>query len=859
MTTSVRGQRPSPAEVAALVDEAVLANARGRPALAGRLLDRALRALGPDEGDVAALETRCRVLITSALTRFETGRRAEAFALLTRAEELADAAGLGAVRALAAIQRSGLHGRTGDWAAALAGLQGVDPSAPGLSPRARCVVELNSGLALQLLGRHRASRDRLQAAVRLAEEHGIDDLAAAALHNLGRLSFLRGELPEALTLMARARRRSPDLTSSGADLDRARVLLEAGQLDAAEELLVQAEQEARAAGLAHDVGEISLERARRSLLLGDHARARTHALAARRSFARLGEDSWRTRAELLRLGAELAGGGRPGPVARQALALAEGSARAAGVGLEASLLAAESAARAGDVAAARAVLPRRVGAATLPQRLQLALARTTVALAAADPEAALARLRGAAAVLASEQRRSAGLDSRTAIALHGRRLAELDVGLALGTGSAAAVLRATERWRGLSTRGRWVVPSGDPTTDDLVAAMRRTGAELREAGDETSRQPLVRELARLERAVRERGWMLAAAQEDVPDAAVHPTSVSALGPALAGRDAGLVSFLSWGGRLRAVTVTPRSTRLHDLADAADVLELASRLAAGRTALAALADPRLREVVERSQQRATSRLDALLSPALPGTGRVVVVPTRVTASLAWRQLPCLLGRPVTVSPSATGWLRGLDAGAARAATRTPEPRTSLTAVAGPALERAADEARAVAACWPGGKALTGDRAVGAALTAALRSDTVVHVAAHGSHHDQSPLFSSVLVADGPLFAHEFERVGVGAGHVVLSSCDVGRARVRPGEESLGLAAALIACGVRTVVAAVAPVRDDVAQELMTRYHAELAAGSDSAEALLRASCDVPDAGLFCGYGTDWRVGGAPAAV
>ena len=107
-----------------------------------------------------------------------------------------------------------------------------------------------------------------------------------------------------------------------------------------------------------------------------------------------------------------------------------------------------------------------------------------------------------------------------------------------------------------------------------------------------------------------------------------------------------------------------------------------------------------------------------------------------------------------------------------------------------------------------------------------------------------------MGDGPVFAHEFQRTGVGAEHVVLSSCEVGRTHVRAGDEALGLTASLLATGVRTVVAAVGPVGDEDAHAVMTAYHRVLAQGLDAAEALEIASAGVEEGRLFCAYGADW---------
>ena len=152
------------------------------------------------------------------------------------------------------------------------------------------------------------------------------------------------------------------------------------------------------------------------------------------------------------------------------------------------------------------------------------------------------------------------------------------------------------------------------------------------------------------------------------------------------------------------------------------------------------------------------------------------------------------------------------------------------------------------------------ATGEQLRRALSDSTIVHVAAHGIHQDESPLFSSVVMGDGPVFAHEFQRTGIGAEHVVLSSCEVGRTHVRAGDEALGLTASLLATGVRSVVAAVGPVGDEDAHTVMSAYHQVLAQGLDAAEALEIASAGVEEGRLFCAFGADWAaapvVAGAP---
>jgi CHAT domain-containing protein len=175
-------------------------------------------------------------------------------------------------------------------------------------------------------------------------------------------------------------------------------------------------------------------------------------------------------------------------------------------------------------------------------------------------------------------------------------------------------------------------------------------------------------------------------------------------------------------------------------------------------------------------------------------------------------------------------------------------TAATLV-GPGLRRADGEAAAVAAAWQAGEVPAYEGHDSHALKAALGRATVVHVAAHGTHERQSPYFSSLQLADGPVFAHELPRP-VRSSHVVLSACDVGQSGLRPGDEPLGLTAALLALGVDSVVAAVAPVQDAVAAQAMGVYHRHLVDGLPASQALARTLAEHPGAGAFCLYGTDW---------
>jgi len=115
-----------------------------------------------------------------------------------------------------------------------------------------------------------------------------------------------------------------------------------------------------------------------------------------------------------------------------------------------------------------------------------------------------------------------------------------------------------------------------------------------------------------------------------------------------------------------------------------------------------------------------------------------------------------------------------------------------------------------------------------------ASSVLHIAAHGRHASDNPLFSGLELADGALFGYDIDRIPRLPDTVVLSACEVGRSSVRWGEEALGMTRTWLHAGTRCVIAAPVVVADDVACELLGGVHAGLAAGESPAEALAAAS-------------------------
>ena len=100
----------------------------------------------------------------------------------------------------------------------------------------------------------------------------------------------------------------------------------------------------------------------------------------------------------------------------------------------------------------------------------------------------------------------------------------------------------------------------------------------------------------------------------------------------------------------------------------------------------------------------------------------------------------------------------------------------------------------------------------------------------------PLFSALELADGPLYVHDLDRLRRGPRLLVLSACEAGLSGVRPGDELMGLTAALLGCGTATLIASVVPVPDDRTAAVMTALHSGLRAGLAPSAALAAAQAD-----------------------
>ncbi|WP_182378835.1 CHAT domain-containing protein [Nocardioides sp. WS12] len=409
-----------------------------------------------------------------------------------------------------------------------------------------------------------------------------------------------------------------------------------------------------------------------------------------------------------------------------------------------------------------------------------------------------------------EHRRLIGSSELRALATtHGRDLTTIALR------HAATDPRTLLRW---SERTRATALAQPPATSDAatipasLAALRDNGrrlAEARQDGDPT--EELEKERLRLERAVRAEHHTLSADSVERQRPVSAEEVVSSVG------DGCLVELVDVDGTLHVLVVHGGKVRRKVAGSTAEIAELLGPAAMllRRTSRGRPAD--LTALGQRLQ-------DAILGDAvrLIPEGPVVIAPTARLHGLPWALLPALHDRPFSVVPSAGQLLR------ARATSRPAEPRTVL--VTGPGLATGGAEVPVLAKRHPDAVLLDGTHATLDAVLSQLDGADLVHLAAHGRFRADSPLFSALDLADGPLTVHDLERLQRAPYRVVLSACESGVLAPVGAEELLGLAAALFSLGTACLVSSVAEVNDVATADLMVDLHAALAAGGDPATAL-----------------------------
>jgi CHAT domain-containing protein len=205
-------------------------------------------------------------------------------------------------------------------------------------------------------------------------------------------------------------------------------------------------------------------------------------------------------------------------------------------------------------------------------------------------------------------------------------------------------------------------------------------------------------------------------------------------------------------------------------------------------------------------------------------------------------------PVAVAPSATIWARTAATSRAAPAARDAGPGVAL--VAGPDLPGAIGEVESLAGLYAPARCLMPPASTADAVAGALAGADLAHLACHGLLRADNPMFSSLLLSDGPMTLQEIYARGLAPRRLVLASCQSGSQASYAGDEVLGFVGALLARGTAGILASAAVVPDVPAAGLMTAVHRRLSRGATLARALheAREAQDTEDPGSFVNWCT-----------
>ncbi|MCN0178348.1 CHAT domain-containing protein [Salinispora arenicola] len=710
-----------------------------------------------------------------------------------------------------------------------------------------------------VLHTYRGSLRQAEADLRAAEqghaELGQELALAQVRHNLGFVLSRAGDIPGALRWYDLADQYFARTTRPAV------ALMDRGELLLGARLLPEARAAAEAALDAARASRMGLYEAQARLMLAEVALAEVdlptatkQAQAAYRLFSRQNRPAWAALSRYVKLRAS-----SPDEPAhlRQARSVARAlsasswpipalDARlyAARVALDRALRTgqrAKAAAVAGELSAIRAA--SRGGPAQLRARAWHAEALRRIATG--DTAGARRALNAGMVLLDRYQAALGATELRVMAGAYALELASTGLRLAVHGGQARAILRWSERWRAAALR---LPPARPPDEAGLAADL----TELRRTADEATRPgtasgiTLLRRQRAIEERIRARSWQ-ASGTESGTASGISPDQVAVeLG------DQTLVELIDVDGTLHTVVV--HRGRFHTRAIGAlatITAELQALRFALRRILTRLGTDDSQAAAATAAKYAVQQLDAILFGSIRswlGDGGLVLVPVGALHAMPWALLPTCAGRPVTVVPSMSEWLTA-------SARRQPTPSTTTGSphqrhpvlVAGPGLAFAEAEVQRLAGTLAPAEVLLGPAATAEAALQALDGAPLAHLAAHGTFRSDNPMFSHVRLADGPLTVYDLERLARAPGTVVLSACDVGLSAVHPGEELMGLSAALLQLGTATVMASVLPALDSAAQELMVEMHRRLATGATPGRALAGAQAEF-GGGLDAGTAT-----------
>jgi CHAT domain-containing protein len=422
-------------------------------------------------------------------------------------------------------------------------------------------------------------------------------------------------------------------------------------------------------------------------------------------------------------------------------------------------------------------------------------------------------------VLEVHARSLGSTELRAAATRHGRELAEMAIREVLQSGTGRELLRWTERWRATVLNSVSSQRTRNPEDLRDLSALRALTLQ----SDDSQLLSRDRARARLEERIRRRAHARAATTEASPGA---PATVDEIVSSLRD-DTALVAIARVDGVAHVVVARDGRVRRFR-AGSSDEIDRTAEFARFALRSAATGDEATAAAMTAALEDQAGRLEELLlGPAVRalGDGPVVVVPPARLQSIPWDALPALRDRPISVSPSASAWLRSCLA--------TRPRRRRVTLVTGPRLESAGAEVPELARAYEQATVLGDGAATCDATMKALDGAWLAHVAAHGTIRTDNPMFSALELDDGPLTVYDLERLRRAPYRLVLSVCESAVGAPTGADELLGLSSALIGLGTAGLLASIVQVNDEATVPFSLAIHERLREGDDLATALMHA--------------------------
>jgi CHAT domain-containing protein/predicted negative regulator of RcsB-dependent stress response len=312
-----------------------------------------------------------------------------------------------------------------------------------------------------------------------------------------------------------------------------------------------------------------------------------------------------------------------------------------------------------------------------------------------------------------------------------------------------------------------------------------------------------------------------------------------------GPDDALLTFLSAPERLDEFLVT-RAGVLHHSFPVSD-RELGARVRAARDLMA-------RGQMTESLAALGRLYDQLLRPlidtkSMQGVSNLLIVPHASLGALPFAALWNTTERRFAVQDRSFSYLPTV---AALAVVRpginpTVTNRIALFAPVPDSLPGSRVEVESIARLFSSADLWVGSNASETVVRSALADGRSIHVASHGSHNAQNPLFSHLTVGsargrdtrnDGQLEAYEILALATTSPLVFLSGCETGlgsagEGLLAQGSDEGSLAQAFLVAGARNVVATLWRVNDLAAVAIAGSFYRHLRSGSRAADAIAAA--------------------------